>query len=70
MKTRYTLIKLLYATDGWNNFNMHSNGNMLEKEEEFNRRRPTSTPQTTNMSISPSKQLGRKGYFKIQLIIL
>jgi hypothetical protein len=46
MQTHYAVIKLLYATDGWNNFNRHSNGNMLKKEEEFNRRRrPTLTPQ-------------------------
>jgi hypothetical protein len=30
--------------EGWNNFNWHSTGNMLKKDEEFNRKGPTSAP--------------------------
>jgi hypothetical protein len=48
-QTHYTVIKLLHATDEWNKFKRHFNRNMLKKEEEFKRRRPTSTSQSTHM---------------------
>jgi hypothetical protein len=38
MKMHYTAIKSLHAMGGWYNFNWHSTGTMLKKEEEFNKK--------------------------------